>query len=235
MNNSLASADKLTSSETADYKRGKYKFSSGLKDMAEALEDIRNRRLYREEYSSFEEFCQAELKKSHRYADRLISTFRVNANLMLNAPEEPSGSNLTQPKVSQQVARELAPLPPEQQREVFQEAKIAAPNGRVTTKLVKGIVEKYKPPKKQASVSAPKVEKPIEVTPMKTYFVYITRVEKLIVEVEADSPERADQEAWDAINENAVTANSDQTIDYIVEENSKHTYYPKRDGTYETK
>lgn len=50
---------------------------------------------------------------------------------------------------------------------------------------------------------------------MATYNVHITETVKLIVEVEADSVEEADQKVWSVLDRQTDVVDSDSTIDHI--------------------
>jgi protein gp37 len=78
-------------------------------EVGNALLEIRDRRLYREQgFATFEDYCRKRWNWGRHYVNRQIAAAEVVKNL------EPIG---TIPKNEAQ-ARELAPLPPEQQREV---------------------------------------------------------------------------------------------------------------------
>lgn len=121
----------LTSNEIADYKRAKYRIQSGLEDVARALEEVRNRRLYREEYPTFEDFCRTELGKSKTRINQLIVAAHVNETLTTNGFHQ----------VNERVARELSKLStPEQRSIVLAAAMATAPNGEPTAEHVRSTV-----------------------------------------------------------------------------------------------
>lgn len=65
----------LSGTEARDFKRLDGVVVRGLESLveaAQALEEIRNRRLYRAEFPTFEEYCQTRLDVSRQYANRLI-------------------------------------------------------------------------------------------------------------------------------------------------------------------
>ncbi|AUI68133.1 DUF488 domain-containing protein [Beggiatoa leptomitoformis] len=100
-------------------------------DIGEALLTIRDKRLYRAEFNSFEEYCQEKWGFVRRQADRLIQAFEVTENL------RPVG--LTVPHNEAQ-ARPLAKLEPEKQRQAWQKAVEMSPDGKPTSKQVKQAV-----------------------------------------------------------------------------------------------
>jgi len=109
---------------------------SGLKtftDVGNALLVIRDERLYRAKYGTFEDYCQKRWNMERRHAYRLIDSAEVVRNV----------SNWTQTTPdSESVARPLTGLSPDVQREVWQEAVDTAPNGKVTAKHVQEVVDR---------------------------------------------------------------------------------------------
>lgn len=78
-------------------------------EVGRALIEIRNQRLYREQgFTTFDTYCRERWKMSQPHAQRTIDAAKVAQNLI------PMGITVQ----TERQARELAPLPPEQQREV---------------------------------------------------------------------------------------------------------------------
>ncbi len=101
-----------------------------------ALLEIRDARLYRSEFATFEEYCHKRWDFTPQHAGRLIRAVNV-VNLL-----EPMGSIPT----TERQARELAPLDAEAQKAVWQIAVATAPvsdQGRplVTAAHIKSVVE----------------------------------------------------------------------------------------------
>jgi len=131
----------------------------GLKIFLEvgfALISIRDRRLYRAEFDTWEEYCQERFGITARRATQLCAASETVRNLGLGAsgasnrnPGSDSklpnrnyySSGLVLPANEAQV-RPLAGLPPEEQRAAWAEAVATAPNGRVTRAHVEQIVQK---------------------------------------------------------------------------------------------
>ena len=111
------------------------KHLSAFYEVGFALMQIRDNRLYRETYATFEEYCREKWHFSKTHANRLISSAEVADNLT------PMG---VIPQ-SERSIRPLSPLPPQEQREVYQEAVRTAPEGKVTAKHVGEIIEQRKP------------------------------------------------------------------------------------------
>lgn len=111
----------------------------GLKTFVEvgnSLMAIRDSRLYRAEYATFEEYCKARwgLKQSHAY--RLMDAAAVVAILQ--------SSPIGELPATESQARPLASLTPEEQITVWQTAVDTAPNGKVTAAHVADVVEEHK-------------------------------------------------------------------------------------------
>lgn len=121
----------LTSAERAEFQRCKADIKAGFAQAIVALQTIRDKRLYRAEYASFEDFCQTEFGHTRQHINRLIVAGEVNGDL------EPIGSNVIEAH-----ARELAKLPtPESRRAALAIAYTTAPDGKVTASWLKSTVE----------------------------------------------------------------------------------------------
>jgi hypothetical protein len=93
---------------------------------------IRDKRLYRATYATFEDYCRDRLGISKTHANRLVQSAEVLSNLT------PIG---VKPDLESQ-ARPLSQLPAPQQRQAWQEAVANAPNGKPTAKVVQDVVNK---------------------------------------------------------------------------------------------
>lgn len=104
----------------------------GLRTFVEvgaALLEIRDRRLYREQgFKTFEDYCQERWKWSRRHVNRQIEAAGVVRNLGPMGPTVPE---------NERQARQLVPLPPEEQREVW---KSATANGKVSIRELTRLV-----------------------------------------------------------------------------------------------
>jgi len=111
-------------------------------DVGAALLEIRDSKLYREDFETFEEFCSTTYRIGRSSAYRLIEASEVRADLT------PAQAELV---TNESQARALSAVPPEKREEVLSKA---AANGPVTAASIE---EAAKPPPK------PKVAKdPIE-------------------------------------------------------------------------
>ncbi len=128
-------AESLTVIEKTEFGQLEEIIQNGLRTFYEvgfALTKIRNNRYYRETHRTFEQYCKERwgFKKAHAY--RLIASSEVRQNL------SPIG-DITG---SESVLRPLVHLPPEKQREVYEEAIKSAPDGKVTAKHIEELVWK---------------------------------------------------------------------------------------------
>lgn len=98
-----------------------------------ALMAIRDGRLYRAEFGTFEEYCNERWGWGRAHAYRLIDAAQVVENV----------SNWRQnvAPATESQARPLSALEPEEQREAWQRAVETAPNGKVTAAHVEMVVK----------------------------------------------------------------------------------------------
>lgn len=115
-------------------------FAATGERLGDHLARIRDGRLYRECYATFESYCQAQFGLGRSRAYQLIDLVEVRAALStgVDAPAEP---------VSDLVARQLAPLrdEPEAMREVWAEA-VQQHGPRPTPTQIREIVRGPEPP-----------------------------------------------------------------------------------------
>lgn len=104
-------------------------------DVGTALLEIRDSRLYRNDYSTFEEYCRDRWGWERRHAYRLIDAATVVENVSLGTQIVPT---------SERQARPLTQLPPDQQREAWAIALDTAPDGKITGAHVQQVVDEIK-------------------------------------------------------------------------------------------
>jgi hypothetical protein len=112
----------------------------GLKtfvDVGNALLAIRDKRLYRQEFGTFEEYCGERWGMERRHAYRLMDA--------ASAVENVSNWTQTLPATESQ-ARPLTKLEPELQPVVWQKAVETAPNGKVTAAHVEATARTFVSP-----------------------------------------------------------------------------------------
>lgn len=103
-------------------------------EIGQALKQIRDKRLYRQGYRTFDDYCINRWEMSRRSAYQLIEAARVYENVRHGAQILPANERQTRPLVT---------LPPEKQQEAWAKAVSTAPNGRVTSTHVAQIVKEY--------------------------------------------------------------------------------------------
>jgi protein gp37 len=149
--------EKLPPEDRADFARLDKivsKFARETIHAAEALYEIRSRRLYRAKHKTFSEYCEAVHNMSRHYANRLIQAGKIRAEMV------PIVTNLGLPEPSNEAQlRELARLKTtEEQVAVYSEAAVKGtnPDGTitVTAKLLSEVIDL----KQQAAEGAQKPE-----------------------------------------------------------------------------
>lgn len=141
----------LTTTERAQLAECEAVIEEGLRtfvDVGNALLTIRDKRLYRDEYGTFEAYCQERWGWTRQHANRTIAAAEIVRNL------EPMGSisgpvtfqnsqyRVTVCPTSERQIRSLTSLEPEQQREIWALAVETAPEGKVTGAHVQKVVDK---------------------------------------------------------------------------------------------
>ncbi|GMV07382.1 MAG: hypothetical protein AMXMBFR53_36570 [Gemmatimonadota bacterium] len=129
----------------------------GFTIAAALLAQVRDRKLYREEYATFEEYCQGMWGWSRQRAYQLIGAAEVVTSLSTTVDTD---------GLTERHARELGKVPAEQRATVLEEARAdAASEGkRVTAERIKDTAHKYTPMKERAGKkpAKPKHETPEE-------------------------------------------------------------------------
>ena len=100
-------------------------------EVGNALLDIRDNRLYRARFSTFEDYCRERWEFSRQRANQLIGAAEVVGNLT---------TIVVNPPANEAQARELTTLTPDEQRLVWQMVTESAPDGKVTAAHVKSVV-----------------------------------------------------------------------------------------------
>lgn len=131
--------ERLNADELVELSTHESVIERGLRTFQEvgtALLAIRDGRLYREVYGTFEDYCKDRWQMSSRHANRTIEAAQVAGNLGPIGPIPTAESQ----------ARPLTRLEPDAQRQAWQEAIDTAPNGKVTGAHVAKVVERYMQP-----------------------------------------------------------------------------------------
>ena len=128
----------LTTNEVSQLAKHETTIKRGLSTFVEvgtALFSIRDARLYRNDYKTFEEYCCQRWSMSRIHAHRLIEAVEVTKNLL------PMGNIFP---VNERQLRPLAQLPAEQQAAAWQQAVDTAPEGKITAAHIEKVVEEFK-------------------------------------------------------------------------------------------
>jgi hypothetical protein len=131
-------SDPLSSDEAQILAHYEEVIERGIKTFVEvgrALMTIRDRKLYRANYATFEAYCRERWDLSRPYAYQLIDASVVVENLSGITDIVPMNEAQAQP---------LTSLPPEEQMEVWAEVVKTAPASGVTAKHVKATVSRVK-------------------------------------------------------------------------------------------
>ena len=125
----------LTSLEQRELDTHEAVIERGLRtftDVVNALLAIRDKRLYRVRYGTFEDYCRKRWGMVRRQANRLIAAAETVNILGPMGPKIPGNERQVRP---------LTCLEPDQQREAWQRAVETAPDGRVTGAHVQRVVD----------------------------------------------------------------------------------------------
>lgn len=139
----------LSPTERESLRRYEETIEHGLKTfvaVGNALIYIRNGRLYREEYTTFEAYCDEKWGFTGRKARYLMGAAKTVAGLAESGTIVPLPENEAQ-------ARPLIGLPPEQQVEAWQRAAETAPAGGVTAAHVQSVVDEMTAEEDGVSIS----------------------------------------------------------------------------------
>jgi len=107
--------------------------SRSFVDAGQALGRIRDLRLYREEFNTFEEYCRAKWEYGRVYAHYLIAAAQLFTHLLSNCEHR-------KPDHESQL-RPLAALPPEQAQLAWESAVQEAGGRRITAARVKAAIK----------------------------------------------------------------------------------------------
>lgn len=129
----------LNIEERNELERCEVVIKQGLKtfvEVGQALMMIRDKRLYRAEFGTFESYCQDKWQLSKTHVNRLVQSSEVVRNIEMT----PIG---VKPKTESQ-ARPLTKLEPELQSEVWNET-VNRHGDNITQKKVEEVVNDFKP------------------------------------------------------------------------------------------
>jgi hypothetical protein len=135
--NLLNSKDHLNEGETVELGRLEGRIEQGLRafwEIGQSLGQIRDKRLYRQSYKTFDEYCLNRWEMSRRSVYQLIDAALVYENVRHGAQILPANERQVRP---------LATLPPEKQRDAWTKAVSTAPNSKVTSAHVAQVAREY--------------------------------------------------------------------------------------------
>lgn len=115
--------DPLTRSERGMFKECEQDIAAGKDSfykVAYALAEIRDKRYYREEFATFEEYCSKRWDFTRQYASNLITAVAVAQQLSTSVDKGP-GKRVVMPESEWQV-RPLKALPPPKRKEAWHRA-----------------------------------------------------------------------------------------------------------------
>ena len=162
--------EELSEDEQRDRLHLERRVERAVFDGARALRELRDRRLYRSTHSSFEEYCQERFGYKRRHSYQLIDAANVVDNLLAVEKDDKMCANgahnetvnlstssrewfseetsSKRPQIilptSERQVRDIAKLPPVQQREVWQQA-VEVSGGKVPSgRIVKDIVQRIR-------------------------------------------------------------------------------------------
>jgi hypothetical protein len=118
-------------------------------EAGKALQELRDRRLYRSTHKTFEDYCRDRFGHSRQKSNYLIAAADVFENLTTNCCQKSPNGDLTTPNLpilptNESQIRPLTKLEPQEQREVWQKAVSEAGNKVPSGRIIKGIVERLK-------------------------------------------------------------------------------------------
>ena len=134
----------LDATELTDLANCEEVIDKGLRTFVEvgtALLTIRDGRLYRAQYGTFEDYCHGRWGMSRQRANQLVASAETMLILGTTVPICNDSSILP---ATERQARPLTQLPPEAQPVVWQRAVETAPGGKVTAAHVQAVVDDYR-------------------------------------------------------------------------------------------
>ena len=127
---------KFNEVEKTNYYKLKKQAKQGWLMFAEAITVIHNKKLYRVEYDTFEEFCNTELNITKRHTYRIMDSVKVIENLKSNP-------RVTLPEYEKH-ARPLKKLEPELQKVAWQDVVESNEPEKITAKVIEETINNYK-------------------------------------------------------------------------------------------
>lgn len=142
--------DSLAISERQELQQHERVIQQGLNtfvEVGQALAAIRDSRLYREDYGTFEDYCQSRWGFTDRRARMFIDSASVLANLQ-------TGTIVPILPATESQARPLTKLEPAEQVRVWEQVVATAPEGKITAAHVQAVVDEVKDNKPHVSFNS---------------------------------------------------------------------------------
>lgn len=144
----LPPSRRLSDAERKDLADCERLVQAGLEASREArarLLHIRDARLYRQDFATFEEYMEKRWGYSARHGHRLCDWSEVEKNLLSEKAGADAAESKAEPVLprSESQARPLAGLKPAEAQEVWKEAVKSAPGGQVTARHVQAAVDRH--------------------------------------------------------------------------------------------
>lgn len=128
---------KLNDDEAGQLQEHEQTIQEGLHTFVQvgaALSAIRDAKLYRAEFGTFELYCRERWGWSQQHVTRICRSAEVASNIT-------KSETMVSLPTSERVARPLTKLPPAEQPAAWQEAIDTAPEGKVTSNLAHYILD----------------------------------------------------------------------------------------------
>ena len=151
---------------------------SSFYEIGIALMTIRDKRLYRDGFDTFEHYCRERWQFARNYANKLIASSQVIENL---------NKGTIVPKTESQ-ARPLTKLEPEQQKEVWEKAVQTAPEGKITARHVQKIVNEAMETKRPEPETS--TYNRVEAQPVSDAMIFAGMAISQLERIRSDDPKR---------------------------------------------
>lgn len=195
----------LTTKEQTELVRLETTIKRGISTFVEtgtALQEIRDKKLYRDEYDTFEEYCHGKWNFTYRRAHQLIESASAATNVARKS---------LPPIPTERAAREIARAPKEKQAEAW---KKSVESGDTSSEAIRKNVKKLAPPPTERVL--PKDERGVEI-PADLVALWLRRGElgalaKQVSEVKCaiEKAQEAHDPLFKAVNFSSVIANLQQ-------------------------
>ena len=146
--------------------------------MGIALMTIRDKRLYRDGFDTFEHYCRERWQFTRMRASQLIAASGVVENV----------NNCLQKPTTESQVRPLTKLEPEQQKEVWEKAVQTAPEGKITARHVQKIVNEAMETKRPEPETS--TYNRVEAQPVSDAMIFAGMAISQLERIRSDDPKR---------------------------------------------